>query len=100
MYSYINENKPREIEVNITLTLTKSIMVKVDDYEIIDSGVDEDGLSFEDVDYSVCDLDDAVENQIILPDKAWKYINAEINPQIIEDLKGWEIEDMMVESNE
>lgn len=100
MYSYINENKPREIEVSISLILTKTIMVKVDDYEIIDSGVDEDGLLFEDVDYSVCDLDGAVKRQVTLPNKAWRYINAEINPQIIEDLRGWEIEDMMVESNE
>lgn len=61
------ENPEREIEVTVSVTLSKTIKVKVSDYDIVDSGKDEDGNYFEDIDYSNCDLKEAVENQIILP---------------------------------
>lgn len=102
MYIYNNddENTPREIEVNISLTLSKTVKVKVDDYEIMDSGVDEDGIVFEDVDYSQCDLNTAVRDQIVLPNDAWRYINDDTKQQIVKDLKDWEVEELWVESNE
>ena len=46
----------KEIEVTVSVTLSKTIKVKVSDYEIVDSGKDEDGEYFEEVDYSNCDL--------------------------------------------
>lgn len=61
------ENPKREIEVTVSVTLSKTIKVKVSDYGIIDSGKDEDGYYFEEVDYSNCDLKEAVESQYILP---------------------------------
>lgn len=57
----------KEIEVTVSVTLSKTIKVKVSDYEIVDSGKDEDGEYFEEVDYSNCDLKGAIENQYILP---------------------------------
>lgn len=57
----------KEIEVTVSVTLSKTIKVKVSDYEIVDSGKDEDGEYFEEVDYSNCDLKSVVENQYILP---------------------------------
>lgn len=57
----------KEIEVTVSVTLSKTIKVKVSDYEIVDSGKDEDGEYFEEVDYSNCDLKGVVENQYILP---------------------------------
>lgn len=61
------ENPEREIEVTVSVTLSKTIKVKVSDYDIIDSGKDEDGEYFEDIDYSNCDLKEAVINQELLP---------------------------------
>ena len=64
------ENPEREIEVTISITLSKTVKIKVKDYEIVDSGRDEDGEHFEDIDYSNCDLKSAVEEQLLLPQDA------------------------------
>lgn len=61
------ENPEREIEVIVSVTLSKTIKVKVSDYDVINSGKDEDGNYFEDIDYSNCDLKEAVTNQELLP---------------------------------
>lgn len=57
----------REIEVCISVTLSKTVKLKVSDYNIIDEGIDEDGSCYEDIDYSDCNLNKAAEEQIILP---------------------------------
>ena len=54
------ENPEREVEVTISITLSKTVKIKVKDYEIVDSGRDEDREYFEDIDYSNCDLKSAV----------------------------------------
>ena len=64
------ENPEREVEVTISITLSKTVKIKVKDYEIVDSGRDEDGEYFEDIDYSNCDLKSAVEEQVFLPQDA------------------------------
>ena len=61
------ENPEREIEVTVSVTLSKTIKVMVSDYDVINSGKDEDGNYFEDIDYSNCDLKEAVTNQGLLP---------------------------------
>lgn len=61
------ENPEREIEVTVSVTLSKTIKVMVSDYDVINSGKDEDGNYFEDIDYSNCDLKEAVTNQELLP---------------------------------
>ena len=61
------ENPEREIEVTVSVTLSKTIKVMVSDYDIINSGKDEDGEYFEDIDYSNCVLKEAVTNQGLLP---------------------------------
>ena len=92
------ENPKREIEVTVSVTLSKTIKVKVSDYDIINSGKDEDGEYFEDIDYSNCDLKGAVEKQIVLPQKAWDYIAPKTNEDVkaIFDLKGWNVDDFEV----
>lgn len=64
------ENPEREVEVTISITLSKTVKIKVNDYEIVDSGKDEDGEYFEDIDYSNCDLKSTVEEQLFLPQDA------------------------------
>lgn len=66
------ETPEREIEVTVSVTLSKTVKIKVSDYEIIDSGKDEDGEHFEDIDYSNCDLKSAVKEQVKLPQDIYK----------------------------
>lgn len=78
------ENPEREIEVTVSVTLSKTIKIKVSDYDIIDSGKDEDGEYFEEVNYSNCDLKEAVINQELLPQNKfpdWNVDDFEIVPE-------------------
>ena len=91
----------REIEVTISVTLSKTVKIKVSDYTITDSGKDEDGDYFEDVDYSDCDLNGAVEEQIYLPQEAGQLIKEfDIGTvkakNIAEDLSNWNVDEMEV----
>ena len=92
------DSPEKEIEVTVSVTLSKTVRISVSDYEITDSGKDEDGEYFEDVDYSKCDLKGAVEEQIGLPQKAWDYITPksrrEVNASV--DVKGWNVDDFEV----
>lgn len=92
------DNPEREIEVTVSVTLSKTVKIKVSDYEITDSGKDEDGEYFEDIDYSNCDLKGAVEEQIVLPQKAYMYVNS--NPKAHEDLSNWCVDDLEVNLEE
>lgn len=60
------DNPEKEIEVTVSVTLSKTLKINVSDYEIT-SGKNEDGEYVEDLDFSNCDLKEAVENQYILP---------------------------------
>lgn len=92
------DNPEREIEVTVSITLSKTVKIKVSDYKITDSGKDEDGEYFENIDYSNCDLKGAVEEQIVLPQKAWNYIAPKTKKDVkaISDLKDWNVDDFEV----
>ena len=85
----------KEIEVTVSITLSKTMKIKVSDYEIIDSGKDEDGKYFEDIDiYSTCDLKKEVEEQTILPQYA--YQTQQLGTKTWKDLKDWNVDDFEV----
>ena len=92
------DNPEREIDVTVSVTLSKTVKIKVSDYEIIDSGKDEDGNYFEDIDYSNCNLKDAVKEQVILPQSAHTYVKG--NPKVHEDLSNWCVDDLEVNLEE
>lgn len=92
------DNPEREIEVTVSVTLSKTVKIKVSDYEITDSGKDEDGEYFENIDYSNCDLKGAVEEQIVLPQSAHTYVKG--NPKVHEDLSNWCVDDLEVNLEE
>ena len=92
------DNPEREIEVTVSTTLSKTVKVRVSDYEITDFGKDEDGEYFEDIDYSNCDLKGAVEEQIVLPQSAHMYVKS--NPVVHEDLSNWCVDDLEVNLEE
>lgn len=96
------ENPEREVEVTVSVTLSKVVKIRVRDYEVLDSGKDEDGIYFEDVDYSNCDLKGAVESQTFLPQDAGRYIGNYAYeagykdcPES-DDLSGWSVDDFEV----
>ena len=95
------DNPEREIEVTVSVTLSKTVKIKVSDYEITDSGKDEDGNYFEDIDYSDCDLKEVVEEQVYLPQEAGQLIDdfaigTVKAKNIVEDLSNWNVDEMEV----
>lgn len=81
----------REVEVLVSVTLSKTVKVRVDDYKILDCGKNEDGDYSEDIDYSECDLQGAVKEQIILPQEACFYVE---NFKAYRDLTGWNVDEI------
>lgn len=53
----------KEIEVSVTMTITKSFYIDIDDYDISEYGKDEDGDYYEVIDTSDSDLKGAFLNQ-------------------------------------
>ena len=92
------DNPTKDIIVTVSITLSKTLPIKVSDYKIVDSGIDEDDNSFQDIDYSDCDLKGAVEEQIILPQDAWKNLRStfEHRDRVFNDLKDWNVDDFEV----
>lgn len=91
------DNPEEEIEVTVSITLSKTVKIKVSDYQITDSGKDEDGEHFEDIDYSNCDLKSAIKEQITLPQDGYLYVRGDHeNSKLIEDLSGWNVDDFEV----
>lgn len=60
--------KPQEVEVTVSITLSKTVKIKVDDYTA-EEDVDEDGGHYINYDFSECDLKSAVEEQVTLPNE-------------------------------
>ena len=94
------QHKPeKEIEVLVSITLSKTVKIKVDDYVILNSGKDEDGEYFEDVDYSNCDLKTAVVEQVYLPQEAGNIIaNSDVASleSIADSFLDWNVDDFEV----
>lgn len=92
----------REIEVTVSITLSKTIKVSVNDYKV-DVDADEDGM-YESYDFSNCDLYGAVKEQYPTPDKILDTLGklADKHPNSIypnykaEVFKGWCVDEMEV----
>ena len=83
---------PKTIKVLISITLSKEVEVTVEDYIIKDSGLDEDGFYFEDIDYSNCDLVEAVQSQVVLPSdkfKSWNIDELEVIMKLLKFYAEW-----------
>ena len=105
------EPEPLEIEVTVSVTLSKTMKIKVNDYleEIED---DEEG-KHRNIDFSVCDLQSAVNSQIYLPQDSGlifdnyisKYSNLKNESsyneakKIVDDLSDWNVDEMEVVAN-
>ena len=88
------ETPEKEVEVTVSITLSKTVKIKVSDYITSGVEVDEDGNKYEDIDYSECDLKKAVEEQITLPQNACIHMLPQT--KIYEDLAGWNVDDFEI----
>lgn len=80
-------NPLRLVDVTVSVTLSKTVTVAVDDY------TEEDGK----IDYSTCNLEKAVRGQITLPQDAYNYVFPSVKlPDVIKDLKNWNEDEMEV----
>lgn len=98
----------KEIEVTISVTLSKTVKIMVDDYSV-EEDADEDGryLSY---DYSGCDLYKAVEDQVVLPQNLAEFTERMFDHDLalkkakmpmylkdaIEDCKRWCVDDFEI----
>ena len=64
--------EPRKIEVTISITLSKTVEVEVTDYTA-EEDYDEDGYNGINYDYSECDLEQAVRDQVTLPNSVEEF---------------------------
>lgn len=88
----------REVEVCVSLCLSKTFKILVDDYSI-----DEDDEGHTMPDFSECDLKSAIENLVILPHELSDIIKNKFKDDIppglkasIEDCSDWNVDDFEV----
>lgn len=79
-----SSNPPKEIEVTISMCISKTVTIKVTDYE---ATKEDDAIEY---DFSECDIYQAVKDQHKLPNIEDGYIN---EPNI----NGWYIDELNVE---
>ena len=86
----------KEIEVTISVTLSKTMKVMVDDYRIERN----DYGNFINYDFSDCDIHQAVKDQLVLPQDLAKLIDStEVKlsrslEKAVSDCKDWDVDDL------
>lgn len=70
------EHPKEEVEVEVVVTLVKTVKVEVDDYIIKDGGVDEDNYPYKEIDFTECDFTRVLDKATIKGDlkniDSWK----------------------------
>lgn len=78
-------NNPfEEIEVTVSLSLSKSFKIPVNDYTVLEDGTK---------DYSTCNLKKAVVEHVILPHNAYSFL---FMKKPSEDLRDWNVDEFEV----
>ena len=62
-------NKPKKVEVTVSITLSKTVEIEVDDYTTEE--INENGIYNTIYNFDNCDLEQAVRNQIDLPSRVF-----------------------------
>ena len=98
-------HKPEEIEVTVSLTLSKTLKVTVDDYTV-EEDIDEEGNRYSTINASESNLKEAVETQVSLPHEIsrmtksigtvrdWKF--SKTFKQALEEADNWTVDDFEV----
>ena len=66
--------KPQKVEVTVSITLSKTVEIEVDDYTS-EEDFDKDGYQGITYDFSECNLEQAVRDQITLPNSIEEFNN-------------------------
>ena len=66
------DTEPRKIKVTVSITLSKTVEVEVTDYTA-EEDYDEDGYNGINYNYSECDLEQAVRDQVTLPNSVGEF---------------------------
>lgn len=77
------DSEPVEVEVTVSITLSKTVKVYVDDYTQEAPEFDGEVYCAGSIDFSDCDLHKAVKEQVTLPNE-------------IEEFKDWNVDDFEV----
>lgn len=64
--------EPKKIKVTVSITLSKTVEVEVTDYTA-EEDYDEDGYNGINYDYSECNLEQAVRDQVTLPNSVGEF---------------------------
>ncbi len=98
------ELNPEEVEVTVSITLSKTFKIKVDDYkEEIET--DEEGNPTVNYDFTDCDLKSAVKEQIYLPNEIgeilrdrdkYPHLYAKVFKKLTKDALDWNVDDFEV----
>ena len=75
------EYPEKEIEVTVSITLSKTLKINVDDYEV-EEGRDEDGEYYSDINFDNCDLKKAVIEQYTLPNELASFTTEMFNQDL------------------
>lgn len=86
------ENPEVEVEVTVSITLSKTVKVLVTDYDLIEDS-DEEG-SYMIKDFTDTNFLAAVEEQVILPQDASLYVDVGSNLKAANDLSGWHVDEI------
>lgn len=103
------EYPEKEIEVTVSITLSKTLKINVDDYEV-EEGRDEDGEYYSDINFDNCDLIKAVREQYTLPNELASFTTEMFNQDLnlkavgmprylknaIIDCKDWNVDEFEV----
>ena len=66
------DNKPQKIKVTVSMTLSKTVEIEVDDYTT-EKEIDEEGNHNISYDYSECNIEQAVRDQVTLPNSIGEF---------------------------
>lgn len=90
--------EPVNVEVQVTIVLTKTIELPVTDYIVEPGGIDEDGLTIPNLYiFDDCDFRKALKDNVILPHQLADLVDkGKVSKCNIEDCKNWELEDIEI----
>jgi hypothetical protein len=100
------ENSEIELEVTVSLTISKTVKIWVNDYETEVENDPDDNTPHTYYDFSNCNLEEYVQEQIELPYelakdlKEKKYLTDKQKELMLKDCSGWIVDDICCELND
>lgn len=95
------KKQPKQLSVTISMCISKTVDIWVDDYDVKITGIDEDNFPIEVIDISTCNLTKTVEEQVLLPNKAYSQLDVydSLSADNYDALKDWQVDDLIIVPN-